>query len=192
MASDLLEKIGSEIDVRLGELRPLVFEYEQLLAAVESLGAMQSATRATAPPRATRDKTPARRAPGRPRGSAAGVVKRAASGPSAAAKRPRRKREQTSTGPVGQAVLDALDHGSHTVSELVMVTAMGAGEIRGSIRRLLKDSGIAKVDREGKTAYALAPASSSTASSDRGGTAPGAQTSPAKPNRRSTTKAKSE
>jgi hypothetical protein len=145
MASDLLTKISSELDARLGELRPLVLEYERLQAAAQSLGPARIAAEDSAGAKArvkkpTADKTPAKRA----------TVK------SRAAKRVRAKRVQRA--PIGrfeQAVLDALEHGSHTVGELVMVTAMGAKEIRGGVRRLLSDEGIVKVERDGKTAYAL-------------------------------------
>ncbi|HEY1457926.1 MAG TPA: hypothetical protein VGF15_05370 [Solirubrobacteraceae bacterium] len=131
---------------RLGELRPLVSEYEQLLAAERSLKDMKGAL--ATPARAT--KTQAKPGARVRRGSAAGALQRAASKPSG-------KRQPTATGTVGQAVLDALEHGSHTVSELVMVTAMRAGEIRGSVRHLLSRDEIVKVDRAGRTAYARRP-----------------------------------
>jgi hypothetical protein len=145
MASDLLTKISGEMEQRLGELRPFVSEYEQLLVAERSLKDMEGAL--AAPARATKTQAK-RRAPAR-RGSAAGALKQAAN-------KPRRKR-QPAAGAVGQAILDALEHGSHTVSELVMVTAMRAGEIRGNVRHLLSREEIVKVDRDGKTAYARRP-----------------------------------
>jgi hypothetical protein len=177
MASDLLTKIGSEIDTRLGELRPRVIEYERLQAAIESLretpgadaplAAPVPAKRAPIKKAPTQKKAakapPAKKTAPKPatkarRGSAAGAIKQATSG--AGAKTPRRKRERTTVSPSEQAVLDALDHGSHTVSELVMVSAMGAREIRAGVRRLLSNKGIAKVTRDGKTAYALPSAAS--------------------------------
>jgi hypothetical protein len=176
MASDLLTKIGSEIDARLGELRPSVLEYERLQAAIESLRKTRGtdAPLAAAAPakRAPAKKAPAKkkaakappakktvpkRATKAPRGSA-GTIKQAASG--SRTKAPRRKRERTAVSPSEQAVLDALDHGSHTVSELVMVSAMGAREIRAGVRSLLSNKGITKVTRDGKTAYALPSAAS--------------------------------
>jgi hypothetical protein len=39
MASGLLSTVRSELDARLDELRPLLSEYERLLAAVDALGA---------------------------------------------------------------------------------------------------------------------------------------------------------
>jgi hypothetical protein len=148
--ADLLGKIGSEIDSRLREVRPLVEEYERLQAAAQSLDAMDAA-----PPIAAL--APARRPRRARRGSAAGALRRAASGSAKAQKASRRKPRSAPISRSGQAVLDALDHGSHTVSELVMVTAMAAREIRSGVRRLLTDGSIVKVDREGKTAYALPP-----------------------------------
>ncbi len=80
---------------------------------------------------------------------------RAASTLALAELEPRRK--AASPAAVQQAILAALDHGSHTASELVMVTAMSAGEIRGSLGRLAGRGSITKVKRrgDGKTAYAL-------------------------------------
>jgi hypothetical protein len=185
MASDLLAKIGTELDARIEELRPLALEYERLHAAAESLGTAQNTSaapvlakspakkttakkasaketaakpaatkRTTAKPPATKETT-AKGTQRAPRGSAASAVEQAASGASTA-KQPRKKAPRRA--PIGryeQAVLDALEHGSHTVGELVMVTAMGAKEIRGGVNRLLSDKGIVKVDRGGKAAYAL-------------------------------------
>ncbi len=67
------------------------------------------------------------------------------------------KREPASPAAVRQAILAALEHGSHTASELVMVTAMSTPEIRGGLSRLAGGGAIAKVKRrgDGKTAYAL-------------------------------------
>lgn len=66
-------------------------------------------------------------------------------------------REPASPAAVRQAILAALEHGSHTASELVMVTAMSAPEIRGGLVRLAGREAITKVKRrgDGKTAYAL-------------------------------------
>lgn len=128
MASDLLAKISGEIDDRLREMRPLVLEYERLVTAAQSLSAGASVANGRAGKTAG-----ARRAPAR---SLA------------------RKRRPISA--AAQAVLEALDHGSHTVSELVMVTAIAAGEIRMGVRRLLAAGLIVKTERDGKAAYALA------------------------------------
>jgi hypothetical protein len=54
-----------------------------------------------------------------------------------------------------EAILGALEHGSHTVGELVVVTAMGAASINGNLRRLADRGLIAKTEREGKAAWSL-------------------------------------
>jgi hypothetical protein len=174
MASDLLARIGTELDARIEELRPRALEYERLHAAAESLGTAQQtpdapilakprakkvttkmafAKKTTTKPAAVK-KPAAKRTQRTSRGSTAGALEQAVSGASAA-KQPRKARRRVSIGRYEQAVLDALEHGSHTVGELVMVTAMGAKDIRGGVSRLLGDKGIVKVDRGGKTAYAL-------------------------------------
>ena len=52
----------------------------------------------------------------------------------------------------------ALEHGSHTVSELVLVTAIAGAEIRASAQRLQRAGAIARTRREGRVAYALSGA----------------------------------
>lgn len=71
------------------------------------------------------------------------------------------EREPASPEAVQQAILAALEHGSHTASELVMVTAMSGSEIRGNIGRLARQGQVTKVKRhgDGKSAYALPSAS---------------------------------
>lgn len=257
MATDLLDKIRSEIAERLAQLRPLVSEYERLIAAAETLAAVDSLPLtavgvedevAVEPPYAVRHParparaqeppaeapshpaetpprpedapspaetsrrpldaaTPAGEAPSAPavrrpyplRG-ADGAIKLAMSlrttpllapttprpvGARAAAPTPtttqvleqtpapgtlerdawagsapaanREPREPASPAAVRQAILSALEHGSHTASELVMVTAMSTPEIRGGLIRLTGRGAITKVKRrgDGKTAYAL-------------------------------------
>ena len=70
---------------------------------------------------------------------------------------PEPKRARISSSEVGQAIMAALEHGSHTVSELVMVTAMSPTEIRGGLSRLRRQRKVTKVKRpgDGKSAYAL-------------------------------------
>jgi len=190
MAADLLTTIRSELDARLSELRPLMAEYERLLAAVDALG-LASADPPTAVevssqlPAAVVD-TPVSSSPrrrGRPRGSAAGAIKAAVSGPLAAAREeastaadldaPTGTDNETSSadlspaktksaraprGAARQAILAALEHGSHTVAELAVVTAMSGPNITVNLRRMLQESTIKKTQREGKTAYALSAA----------------------------------
>lgn len=59
-------------------------------------------------------------------------------------------------GAAREAILAALEHGSHTVAELALVTGMSAANINGNLRRLLAEGAVAKAQREGRTAYALA------------------------------------
>jgi hypothetical protein len=243
MATDLLEKIRSEIDERLAQLRPLLSEYERLTAAAETLAAVDArplvavnaeaevetpyAERPSAPPaqevqeppaeapshpaetprRLSDTPVPAEEPPSAPavrrpyplRG-ADGSIKLAMSlrttpllqpttprpaATRAAAPTPTttqvleqppapstlerdawagsapaadgEPREPASPTAVRQAILSALEHGSHTASELVMVTAMSTPEIRGGLIRLSGRGAITKVKRrgDGKTAYAL-------------------------------------
>ena len=154
--ADLLASIRAEIDVRLGELRPALAEYEELLSVLDALGSdgrsasAQSASSPaggglaqSTPAAAERSAAPARtRSPRPPR------TRRPA------ARRPRR-RERLGHGPAGQAILAALEHGSHTVAELVLVTALPAPDIRAGARRLLESGAISKTEREGRSAYAL-------------------------------------
>ena len=140
---DLLSTIRSEIDERLQALRPLLAEHDQLLDALSAIDARTGSPsdEASAP---TRTATPG---PGRPRRSTKATGK---SSRSASAKRTRAPR-----GAAREAILAALEHGSHTVSELVLVTAMTGPNVNGNLRRLLAEGAIAKTDREGKTAYTL-------------------------------------
>ncbi len=72
---------------------------------------------------------------------------RAAAAP---AERPRARR-----GAAEQAIIAALEHGSHTVAELGVVTAMSGAIIRDNLRRLLKAGTVTRARRDGKAAYAL-------------------------------------
>jgi hypothetical protein len=178
MASlDLLSKICDELDARLRELRPLVDEYESLLdaaAALEHAGEGEGATSGGVPiPSAA----PARRR-GRPPGKRNSA--RVAPEPEPAqqllidagtavgsspdtAKQPASRRHSAATpkraqrGAAAVAILAALEHGSHTVSELVIVTAMSGAVINNNLRRLQQAGTIARTKRagDGKAAYAL-------------------------------------
>jgi hypothetical protein len=172
MADDLLARVSAEIDGRLQELRPMLAEYERLRSAAEALGLEdgRAAAPAAGPSRAAKPKrgrakakaaatepepesapaaTGARRGAGR-RGSAAGAIVRAGSSP------PRAVR-----GAAQQAILAALEHGSHTVGELTVVTAMSGQNIRENLRRMLGSGAVTRAKREGKAAYALASAAAS-------------------------------
>jgi hypothetical protein len=123
MAPDLLTKIRGEIDLRLHELRPMLEEYEKLLAAATTV---EEEIRA-----ATGQDT---------------ATSRNGAGPS---------RERAPRGVAQEAIVAALEHGSHTVSELAVVTAMSGASIRQSLRRLVVVGRVTRAEREGKPAYAL-------------------------------------
>jgi DNA-binding transcriptional ArsR family regulator len=157
-SADLLARVCAEIDARLAELRPAVEEYERLLGAADALeadaaravaagavaaGAVAAGAVAAEGPA---DAKPVRAGATRPRTmrrSAAGASGRESSVPRTAA---------------AQAIVAALEHGSHTVAELVVVTAMSGPEIRESLRALQRAGKVTRAKREGRTAYALAGA----------------------------------
>jgi DNA-binding transcriptional ArsR family regulator len=166
---DLLSTIRSEIETRLAALRPLLAEHEQLLAAAQALEAHEpSGSDRAAPSAEPSSGGPARSA--RRGRSAAGGTQPAitpptgaggrASGSRTASKGARSsqgaKRSRAQRGAAREAILAALEHGSHTVSELVVVTAMSGPNINGNLRRLLSEGAIAKTERRGKLAYMLA------------------------------------
>jgi hypothetical protein len=221
MASDLLATIRSEIETRLDELRPLLSEYERLLAAEDALAAPEEltapapATLVTLAPVCAPVPTPVPAAPGEldtetdldgvaeqsapgedlapapagdgaaeaasggdavetiadapwgrrggraRRGTAAGAIARAASSPAPHDDGDKPKRVESAS--VQQAILAALGHGSHTPSELAMVTAMAGPDIRGSLSRLVAGGAVTRTKRDGKTAYALSSAAAETA-----------------------------
>jgi MarR family len=132
-SADLLNTICDELDARLRELRPLLDEYESLLDAVAALDA---GTGAGSSPR------PAKRSASRRRSTAARST--------AAPKRAQR-------GAAAVAILAALEHGSHTVSELAVVTAVSGQIINSNLRRLQQAGTITRTKRagDGKAAYAL-------------------------------------
>jgi DNA-binding transcriptional ArsR family regulator len=172
MAPDLLSTIRSEIDERLTGLRPLLSEYERLLAVVDAL---QAAGREGGLPAAMKTASPMKHSRGRGQSDAtapttvsssldgrldaelvklpqAAEARRGApSQPAAAKSRPARALR----GAAREAILAALEHGSHTVGELAMVTAMSGPTINGSLRRLAFEGAIVKTERKGKTAWLL-------------------------------------
>jgi DNA-binding transcriptional ArsR family regulator len=183
MASDLLSKIHEEIDERLRELRPLLVEYEELLVAADALVAEDRDDSLVEPAKVTPTKRARRSARvGSPRrASAAGAIKRAATGKldtavdggkdGEAVKRVARTAGRGADTPAGagskekparaergvarETILAALEHGSHTVGELAVVTAMSGPSINGHLRRLVGEGVVAKTEREGKTAWSL-------------------------------------
>jgi len=139
--ADLLSTIQGEIAARLRELAPAIAEYERLRTAADALGVEESAASRPVPRSVPRTDTPARASA---KTSARAKVRQRARG-----------RERAVQSPTDQAILAALEHGSHTVAELVLVTALPAGEIRDSLRHLRKRKTIVKTDRDGRSAYAL-------------------------------------
>jgi predicted Rossmann fold nucleotide-binding protein DprA/Smf involved in DNA uptake len=136
MSMDVVARVRAEIDERLAALRPAAEEHQRLLEAADALGLDLDAPVASARP--ARAKRSARR------GAASGAGARRAAGASA-----------TRQPAAEQAIVAALEHGSHTVAELVVVTAMPGGEIRSSLRRLNGAGTVTRTQRAGRTAYAL-------------------------------------
>jgi hypothetical protein len=163
MPADLLTRVRVEIEARLAELRPALAEHQRLLDAADALeaDAAMEHERPAAQPVSARAAQPARPAPARvparaaraprarsapiprraPRGSAAGAIGLAVSAPAS---------------PAEEAIVAALEHGSHTLGELVLVSAISAREIREGLRRLQRAGTITRARREGRAAYALA------------------------------------
>jgi hypothetical protein len=155
-ASNLPERVAREIEARMRELRPLVDEYEELLAVERTFGAdaaggaSEPALASTAtPPRQKTSRDVSTRAPARPRASKPSAQRIDGASP------PPAKRGRAASGAAAEAIVAALEHGSHTVSELAIVTAMSTQNIRNNLRRLLQARTVEQTKREGKTAYAL-------------------------------------
>ncbi len=148
MTADLLAQVCAEIDARLAELRPAVDEYERLLGAADALEADAAPARATPAPATPAGEGDAGARPAR------AATPRSRTGRRARA-RSRGARSSAARGPAEEAIVAALEHGSHTVSELVLVTAMAGPEIRDGLRGLQRAGRIARAQREGRTAYAL-------------------------------------
>jgi predicted Rossmann fold nucleotide-binding protein DprA/Smf involved in DNA uptake len=128
MASDLLTRIRGEIEERLRELRPALEEYERLLDAAEDVEEVGATRR-------------------RRRAASRAAAPRNGAGPA---------RVRAPRGAAQEAIVAALEHGSHTVSELAVVTAMSGPSLRQSLRRLVLAGTVTQAKREGKLAYALA------------------------------------
>jgi DNA-binding transcriptional ArsR family regulator len=162
MAAELLARVRAEIDARLAELRPVVAEYERLLGAAGLLDAEAAGAgaRSSASPALAAD-TPAAgpRSAAKPRQAAkpapAAKPRPAAKRRRAAKPRAPAKPRQAPGGAAQQAIVAALEHGSHTLGELVLVTAMSGPEIRESLKRLQRAGTVTRARREGRAAYAL-------------------------------------
>ncbi|HEY8303451.1 MAG TPA: helix-turn-helix domain-containing protein [Solirubrobacteraceae bacterium] len=165
MATDLLSTIRDEIAERMDVLRPLLAEHQRLLVAADALEAAEDGrdvipNGATAP----RSRRPRRAdvAPVEPE-SAVDVAVDADAAEMTAPARARRamakesgaKSARAVRGAAREAILAALEHGSHTVGELSVVTAMSGPNINGNLRRLVIEGLVVKTEREGKIAWSL-------------------------------------
>jgi hypothetical protein len=155
--SVLLARVRAEIDARLADLRPAIAEYDRLIEAADALEAEAREQRRAAPPQAA--KAPSVRKPAKARGAGKPAKVRSAAKPAkaggAGASRSAAKADSGKGGVSEQAIVAALEHGSHTVGELVVVTAMSGADIRASVKRLLKAGAVRRATREGRAAYAL-------------------------------------
>lgn len=162
MGPDLLSTICREIDERMSELRPRLAEYEQLLVAAEALVATSATIVAEAIPETLPEsKVLASAKPTRRRVSSArkAAPRAVPEKPTPAERMPAEPRTaRAARGAARETILAALDHGSHTVGELAIVTAMSGPNINGNLRRLEAEGAVVKIEREGKTAYALSTA----------------------------------
>jgi hypothetical protein len=162
--SVLLTRVRAEIDARLADLRPAMAEYERLIEAADAL---DSESRAQRPP-APAAKAPSARKPAKARLAAKPAKARQTVQPAKArsAAKPAKARGATTPrsaaksgssrmGVPEQAIVAALEHGSHTVGELGIVTAMSGADIRAGVKRLLKTGVVQRAAREGRAAYAL-------------------------------------
>jgi hypothetical protein len=158
MADDLLGSVRRELEKRLGELRPLGAEYERLLAAAAALdtSAREPAGEGSAGGAPSRRPRKARRV------ARATTEDPAPTTPRRRASARRKQRAYAPRGAAQNAILAALEHGSHTTSELVSVTALPAATIRANLRRLAKQRAIARTTRGGRSAYTLVSRSSAT------------------------------
>jgi hypothetical protein len=159
MAPDLLATIRDELEQRLAELRPLLSEYERLVATADALdiadadaapGGHEETVSATV-------QVPPRRR-GRPRRVGTSDVDTGTSTPGAPAPSTQERPSPRKRAPqedIQQAILAALEHGSHTAGELVMVTAMSPPNVRSNLSHLTGLGAIKKTKRDGKTAYVL-------------------------------------
>lgn len=188
MAPDLLSMIRHEIDQRLSELRPLLDEHERLLDAAAALEMAGGELDVSGASLAAKGGSPRARTGTARRGSASGAIKLAAAGPATdtlersaveqspdggsstrlngkprTPARPSRrvadpKPERVSRDIARETILAALEHGSHTVGELAVVTAMSGPSINGNLRKLVSTGAVVRTEREGKAAWALAAA----------------------------------
>jgi hypothetical protein len=147
MAADLLARVCAEIDARLAELRPALAEHQRLLEAADALDAEAKVRPTEVPPVEARPAAKASATKARPAAKTRPAKTRPAAKASTAKAQP--------TSAAAQAIVAALEHGSHTVGELGIVTAMSGPDIREGLRRLQRAGTITRTRREGRAAYAL-------------------------------------
>jgi hypothetical protein len=87
----------------------------------------------------------------------------ATAAPSQAARPPRRR---APPGAAREAILAALAHGSHSIRELQIVTALDASLLRYNVARLLHSGRVTELQRAGVRAFALAHAPPDGAGAD--------------------------
>jgi hypothetical protein len=80
---------------------------------------------------------------------------RGASAAPAARAKGRTRRKPAAQGAAAQAIVAALEHGSHSTGELVTVTAIPAATINLNLRHLRRDGVVKKIKRGAKGAYEL-------------------------------------
>jgi hypothetical protein len=158
MAPDLLSTICREIDERLNELRPLLSEYERLLVAADAIeatgGEMASEAGPIEPVEAASTEGLVDKRVGRPAKRRGAGKARGGEGTQSSVRKP--KSARAARGAAREAIMAALEHGSHTVGELTVVTAMSGPNINGNLRRLVAEGVVVKTEREGKTAWVAA------------------------------------
>ncbi|HTR72591.1 MAG TPA: hypothetical protein VMG80_03270 [Solirubrobacteraceae bacterium] len=123
-------------------------------ARVQAPSRRVGAARQTASPVRT---GPARSRAARSESAGTGVARDEIASGGLVARAPARKRSRPrgTHSSTDRAILAALEHGSHTVAELLVVTGLPAREIRDSLRLMRMQRAIVTTDRENKTAYAL-------------------------------------
>ena len=172
MAADLLARVRGEIHARMTELRPAIAEYQRLLGAAEALerdasaagvptgealaGSAKRSRASRAEPTRRAAVKPTRRAAAKPtRESAAKATRASQAEPARRAGAKATRRAEAKPTAAQLAIVAALEHGSHTVAELVVVTAMPGGDIRDGLRRLQRAGTVTRSSREGRIAYVL-------------------------------------
>ena len=145
MGMDLLSDIRREIDARLAQLRPALTEYEQLLEAADALG-LDGNGNAPAPANAPA----AARAVRKPTAPAQAVRRPIAPAAAPGIRKPRAVDSSTR-----ETISGVLEHGSHTVGELAVVTAMSIPSLNTTLRKLSAAGLVAKTQREGRVAWSL-------------------------------------